>query len=182
MAAHTDDDTDPPIDWLRGGGELGEMIRRHDWASTFPGPISSWSRGLISILSTLINSAAPMLLFWGEERVCFYNDAYRPVLGTAKHPRALGGRRFEVELAGDSVAAIAAANRCAPGVAIIDIRLPDMSGFDVAARLRTLSGGATIRCVALSGSELDTDEFAGSVFEHRFLKPVEFAQLVTLLA
>ncbi|GAB2914055.1 hypothetical protein GCM10027093_60670 [Paraburkholderia jirisanensis] len=32
-----------------------------------------------------------MLLWWGEEFVQIYNDAYRPVLG-AKHPRAMGQR------------------------------------------------------------------------------------------
>lgn len=90
------DNKDLPIDWLSGGGELGEMIRAHDWASTALGPISNWSRDLLSILSTLINSAAPMLLFWGDERLCFYNDAYRPVLGTEKHPSALGRRGVEV--------------------------------------------------------------------------------------
>lgn len=90
------DTRDRPIDWLRDGGELGEMIRLHDWAATPLGPISSWPGNLLSILSTLINSAAPMLLFWGAERVCFYNDAYRPILGSQKHPRALGGRGSEV--------------------------------------------------------------------------------------
>jgi hypothetical protein len=29
----------------------------------------------------------PLLLWWGPEYVCLYNDAYRPVLG-AEHPRA----------------------------------------------------------------------------------------------
>lgn len=90
------DTEDLPIDWLSGGGELGEMIRDHDWAGTPLGPIPTWPRELLSILSTLINSAAPMLLFWGEERLCFYNDAYRPVLGTEKHPSALGRRGIEV--------------------------------------------------------------------------------------
>lgn len=90
------DNNDPSIHWLRGGGELGEMIRAHDWASNPLGPISTWPRDLLSILSMLINSAAPMLLFWGEERRCFYNDAYRPVLGTEKHPHALGRRGIEV--------------------------------------------------------------------------------------
>ena len=90
------DNKDPPMSWLQGGGELGRMIRAHDWASTSLGPLAGWSRELLSILSTVINSAAPMLLFWGDERLCFYNDAYRPVLGTQKHPGALGRPGAEV--------------------------------------------------------------------------------------
>ena len=90
------DNKDPPMSWLQGGGELGRMIRAHDWASTSLGPLAGWSRELLSILNTVINSAAPMLLFWGDERLCFYNDAYRPVLGTQKHPGALGRPGAEV--------------------------------------------------------------------------------------
>ncbi|WP_460926652.1 hypothetical protein [Spirosoma agri] len=34
-----------------------------------------------------------MLLYWGNEFIQFYNDAYRPSLGGAgKHPTALGQR------------------------------------------------------------------------------------------
>ncbi|GAB3550070.1 hypothetical protein GCM10027577_28610 [Spirosoma fluminis] len=38
-----------------------------------------------------------MFLFWGNELLCFYNDAYRPSLGnTGKHPWALGRPGSEV--------------------------------------------------------------------------------------
>ncbi len=39
----------------------------------------------------MLNSKFPKFLFWGKELICFYNDAYRPVLGNnGKHPNALG--------------------------------------------------------------------------------------------
>jgi hypothetical protein len=31
----------------------------------------------------------PMLLWWGPDYICIYNDAYIPILGL-KHPNALG--------------------------------------------------------------------------------------------
>lgn len=37
-----------------------------------------------------------MFLFWGENLICFYNDAYRPSLGDqGKHPAILGSRARE---------------------------------------------------------------------------------------
>jgi PAS domain S-box-containing protein len=40
-------------------------------------------------LGIVLNSKHPMLLAWGPDLICFYNDAYRPILG-ARHPEALG--------------------------------------------------------------------------------------------
>lgn len=90
------DHNDASAEWLQGGGELGEMIRAYDWTSTSLGSISCWPQSLLSMVSTLINAKAPMFLFWGDERLCFYNDAYRPILGTEKHPVALGRPGAEV--------------------------------------------------------------------------------------
>lgn len=39
----------------------------------------------------LLPSKAQIILFWGPEFVCIYNDAYRPIFGIgARHPWALG--------------------------------------------------------------------------------------------
>jgi PAS domain S-box-containing protein len=40
----------------------------------------------------LLNTNQPMLLWWGEGLIQFYNDAYRQTLGPEFHPRALGQR------------------------------------------------------------------------------------------
>ena len=86
-------------DWLVGGGEMGKLIRAHDWAQTPLGAIDSWPQSLRSAVSILLPSKAQIILFWGPELVAIYNDAYRPVLG-AKHPAALGvpARRLFKEL------------------------------------------------------------------------------------
>src|SRR5512145_1821732 len=77
------------VSFLEGGGELGEMMRSYDWATTPLGPVEHWPQSLRSAVSILLPSKAQIVLFWGPELITLYNDAYRPVFG-AKHPRALG--------------------------------------------------------------------------------------------
>ena len=76
-------------DWLAGGGEMGALVRAHDWARTPLGPVESWSPALRMIVGLLMANRLPLLLWWGPDYISIYNDAYRPVLG-AKHPLALG--------------------------------------------------------------------------------------------
>ncbi|MBC7773806.1 MAG: PAS domain S-box protein [Phycisphaerae bacterium] len=79
--------------FLAGGGEMGELIRSKDWNKTPLGSPDTWPQSLRTTLSIILNSKFPMFLFWGEELICFYNDAYRPSLGNdGKHPSILGGR------------------------------------------------------------------------------------------
>ncbi|RZJ31886.1 MAG: PAS domain S-box protein [Flavobacterium sp.] len=83
--------------FLSGGGEMGQLIRDHDWSASSLGPIENWPQSLITTLSIIINSKFPMFLFWGSELICFYNDAYRPSLGSdGKHPNALGKPGSEI--------------------------------------------------------------------------------------
>src|SRR5262245_44768319 len=74
---------------LAGGGEMGALIRAHDWSTTTLGSADSWPQSLRSVVGMLLQSKAQIVLFWGPEFTVLYNDAYRPVFG-AKHPRALG--------------------------------------------------------------------------------------------
>ena len=36
-----------------------------------------------------------MFLWWGDDLIQFYNDAYRPSIGGDKHPKALGQKGHE---------------------------------------------------------------------------------------
>lgn len=78
------------LELLSGGGDMGALIRTHDWARTPLGPPETWSASLATALRILLDSGYPMYIAWGPEFVQIYNDAYRPILGTTKHPRALG--------------------------------------------------------------------------------------------
>src|SRR2546428_3440880 len=71
-------------------GETAALMRTVDWSATPLGPIESWPPTLRSALSLCLGSPVPMMIWWGPELVTLYNDAYRPILGSRKHPRALG--------------------------------------------------------------------------------------------
>lgn len=82
-------------DCLIGGGELGALMRAHDWSKTPLGTPDRWPQSLRSAVSILLPSRAQICLFWGPDLVALYNDAYRPALGI-KHPWALGRPAREV--------------------------------------------------------------------------------------
>src|SRR5512147_1598464 len=71
------------------GGELGALMARHDWAATSLGPVESWPRALVTAVRIVLTSRQPMFVWWGDELINIYNDAYRAILG-GKHPWALG--------------------------------------------------------------------------------------------
>jgi signal transduction histidine kinase len=78
-----------------GSGEMAELTRTFDWASTAVGPIEEWPDTLITTVNMVLANRHPMFLWWGDELVQFYNDAYRPSIGSDKHPKALGQRGRE---------------------------------------------------------------------------------------
>jgi PAS domain S-box-containing protein len=83
-------------DFLQGGGELGKFTRSFDWSTTSAGPVDEWPQSLRTIVDVILHSEVPMFLWWGDDMVQFYNDAYRPSLGDkGKHPGALGQKGVE---------------------------------------------------------------------------------------
>jgi len=81
--------------WPGGGGELGALIRAHDWAATPLGPIAAWPPSLRVAVRLVLNTRHPMFIWWGPELTQLYNDAYAETMGPEKHPAALGGRGHE---------------------------------------------------------------------------------------
>ncbi|MDF3036776.1 MAG: hypothetical protein K0S28_2050 [Paucimonas sp.] len=77
--------------FLAGGGELGALMRGHDWSTSPLGDPADWPHSLRSIVSFMLNSKFPMFVAWGKELGFLYNDAYAEILGI-KHPAALGHR------------------------------------------------------------------------------------------
>lgn len=70
---------------------MGALIRSFHWEATSLGPPAGWPQSLRTTISIVLNNRFPMFLFWGDDLLCFYNDAYRPILGdNGKHPTALG--------------------------------------------------------------------------------------------
>jgi len=88
------------LDFLAAGGEMGALIRSHDWASTPLGPPESWPAPLRTAIRLILNTGHPMYIWWGPELRCFYNDAYRRSIGIERHPVSLGqpGRKVWEEI------------------------------------------------------------------------------------
>ena len=70
-------------------------MRAKDWAATPLGSPEAWPRSLRTVVRILLTSRYAMWMGWGPDLLFFYNDAYRPTLGT-KHPWALGRPAREV--------------------------------------------------------------------------------------
>ena len=74
---------------LRGGGVMGDMIRRLDWETTPLGPVESWPSPLTTLVGVMLAAKQPMFVAWGTELTMLYNEGYVDLLGS-KHPAALG--------------------------------------------------------------------------------------------
>ncbi|HEX6398833.1 MAG TPA: PAS domain-containing sensor histidine kinase, partial [Steroidobacteraceae bacterium] len=79
-----------PLEFLAGGGEMGQCIRDFPWADTALGVPERWPAGLRTSLRILLTTQHPVFIFWGARLTCFYNDSYSRSLGPEKHPRILG--------------------------------------------------------------------------------------------
>jgi PAS fold len=77
------------FDCLAGGGEMGALMRSRDWAGTPLGPVDRWPQCLKTAVRIMLTSRQPMFVWWGDDLINLYNDAYRSI-GGGKHPEALG--------------------------------------------------------------------------------------------
>jgi PAS domain S-box-containing protein len=75
--------------FLADGGEMGALMRSHDWSTSPLGAPDTWPPSLRAVVSLMLTSRFPMFVAWGTELAFLYNDCYAPILG-AKHPHALG--------------------------------------------------------------------------------------------
>jgi CheY-like chemotaxis protein len=95
-----------------------------------------------------------------------------------------------LELAGHEVrvahlgrAALSLAQAFRPDVALLDIGMPDLSGYEVAQALRKESWGQTIKLIALTGwgQERDRQEALEAGFDHHLTKPIDPNELEVLI-
>jgi two-component system CheB/CheR fusion protein len=70
-----------------------------------------------------------------------------------------------------------------PRAAIVDIGLPDMSGLEVARRVRDHLGQDGVTLIALTGfgQQKDRDAAAAAGFDHHLVKPLDFETIETML-
>ncbi len=90
---------------------------------------------------------------------------------------------FQVKVAYDGPSALALARKEMPQVAILDIGMPGMSGYEVLAALRAMPGGGAVTAAALTGFGTDEDKSraAAASFDAHLTKPLDFAALQAFL-
>lgn len=87
---------------------------------------------------------------------------------------------FDTRIAHDGPEAIATAKTFAPTVVLLDIRLPGMSGMEVAQELRQMPESREAKLIAISG--LSRDELPENLdFDLYLIKPVDQDRLLELL-
>jgi DNA-binding response OmpR family regulator len=89
----------------------------------------------------------------------------------------------EVRVAYDGEQALAAGREFRPDAVILDIGMPRVNGYDVAARARASEWGRGATLIALTGwgQQRDKALAAQAGFDHHLTKPVEAAALEALL-
>jgi CheY-like chemotaxis protein len=89
----------------------------------------------------------------------------------------------EVEVAGDGAQGLAKALGWRPEVAILDIGMPQLDGYEVARRVRPAAGGE-VRLIALTGygSAEDRQRAFAAGFDHHLTKPADPEELRRLVA
>lgn len=78
------------FNFLRGGGETGELIRNFNWAATSICAPDQWPAELRNALSLMLNAPIAMCIMWGKDLIQFYNDPFIPSFGQTRHPSAMG--------------------------------------------------------------------------------------------
>jgi PAS domain S-box-containing protein len=95
----------------------------------------------------------------------------------------LSQRGYEVEVAHDAVAGLKGALAFRPSVALLDIGLPEMDGYELARRLKAKPALRNVRLIAVTGygQPSDREKALGAGFFEHVTKPFEFERLAELI-
>lgn len=94
----------------------------------------------------------------------------------------LGLHGHDVRTAHDGMQALDEVMRFEPDVVILDIGMPGMNGYKVAAAVRERNPGVLLIAVTGWGQEEDRYRSKVAGFDHHLVKPVDFTVLSELLA
>jgi signal transduction histidine kinase/CheY-like chemotaxis protein len=109
-------------------------------------------------------------------------DDNRDAADTAASLLQLSG--YEVQVAYDPGVALALLDRFAPDIALLDIGLPGMSGYELAGRMREHPHGKGCMLVALTGygTQADVAQARAAGFDHHLVKPAAPEDLLGVVA
>jgi CheY-like chemotaxis protein/anti-sigma regulatory factor (Ser/Thr protein kinase) len=180
------------LDRSAGGLGLGLAIVKHI-VTSHGGHVRAESEGLgkgsrfivglplaASPASVLTSDAEPGAPSQTSRNVLIVDDNEDNATMLASTMSALGHR---IRVAHDGQSALAIAHDQHPDVALLDIGLPGMDGYELAARLRELPGGDRIRLVAITGygQMRDREASSRSGFTDHLVKPVDLSRLREIL-
>jgi PAS domain S-box-containing protein len=126
--------------------------------------------------ATAINSQAP-----GHFRVVIVEDNYDAAEALTMLLELFG---HQPTVVADGLAAIEAVRDGAFDIALVDIGLPGIDGYEVARRIRMLPNAKTMMLVALTGygQEADKQRALSAGFDEHLTKPVKIERLQALLS
>jgi PAS domain S-box-containing protein len=87
----------------------------------------------------------------------------------------------EVTIASDGASGLRIVDETRPDLALLDIGLPGMSGYEVARRLREAGCSVPLAAVTGYGTPEDRERTRAAGFDHHLVKPVDTASLERLL-
>lgn len=89
----------------------------------------------------------------------------------------------DVAVATDGAEALRLFEQKMPDVALLDIGMPQVDGYELARRIRALSAGSDVLLVAITGwaAEEDRQRSRAAGFNHHLTKPVEPDAVAELL-
>ncbi|MBP1206317.1 signal transduction histidine kinase [Duganella sp. 1411] len=182
------------VDRAKGGLGIGLALVRN-LVQMHGGEVAAYSAGegrgstfTLTLPDSVVEQAAapdalgePVAAAGGGTRVLVVDDNQDAADSLADLLGALG---YSASVAYDPAQALAEAARAMPQVAILDIGLPGMDGFELAAHLRRLPRGDGVKLIALSGYGQENDKHRSreAGFAAHLVKPINIAELQATLS
>jgi signal transduction histidine kinase len=182
---------DRPLDRSQGGLGIGlTLVRRlaelhggsAEGESDGPGRGSVFTVRLPAIEAPVAARAKPNAAAPVRSRDVLIVEDNPDARDTLQRMLALEGHR--VRVAEDGVAALETVRAALPEIALIDIGLPRMDGYELARQIRALAGDKPLYLVAVTGYGLPEDRrrTREAGFDLHLVKPVDAAALAAVLA
>jgi signal transduction histidine kinase len=160
----------------------GGTLQAHSEGEGRGSAFTVWLPGSVVVASAVQQPEAPARPTTRRGRAILVADDNVDALQTMAALLEMEGH--QVEVAADGEAALAAAGKHRPDVAVLDIGMPGLNGYEVAQRIRSEPWGAEMRLIALTGwgQADDVQRARASGFDHHVTKPVDFDALQALVS
>ena len=127
------------------------------------------------------SKAPPRVRLTKDPQAVLLVDDNRDIADVLAH--VLRGRGHTVEVAYDGPSALEVVGRFRPGIALLDIGLPVMDGFELARRLKKRKGLGELKLLAVSGygQPSDRQKARKAGFSDLLVKPIDVERLFAII-